>query len=143
AGGGTAPPPLPSGSATGALPGVGAGAAPPVVASSAPATAPSAAPAAAATPATDNTAHDVALAMLILLGVLIIATSGNQLPRTPRLLGGAARAAAVPPQPGQAVGAAAAATATAGAGAGAAAAYGQRGLGRFAKQRTDPPRPLI
>ncbi len=110
---------------------------PPVVAGSAAPAAPAAAPAAAVTPASDNTAHNAALAMLIVLGTLIVAGSNNQVQqRAPRLLGGAGRRAGLATAGGSAAAVTAAAPAP-------APGYGSRGLGRFAKPRTAPPRPLI
>jgi hypothetical protein len=81
-------------------------------------------------PAKSDTAHNAALALLVLLGIAMAATNSGQMQRKPRLLGGAARhAAAYPAEPATA----AVAVAT---------AYGNRGLGRFAKPRSDAPRPL-
>jgi hypothetical protein len=74
--------------------------------------------------------------MLILLATLILSAGNRQLPRTPRLLGGSARHAG-------AASAAAATAVTAAAVAAPLAMWGNRGLGRFAKPRTDPPRPLL
>ncbi|HET7530241.1 MAG TPA: hypothetical protein VFJ98_04700 [Mycobacteriales bacterium] len=101
---------------------------PPVVAPQSPVGTGVGAPVAAAAPAKD-TAHNVALALLLLLGLLVVGTSSGQLQRSPRLLGGAARHA-------DQAGAAAAAVPV--------GAYGApRGLGRFSKPRNGPPRPLI
>jgi hypothetical protein len=107
------------------------GVSPVVAPSSAPAV-PNAAPAAATNPATSDRAHNAALAMLLLIGLGLIAMSSGQMQRAPRLLGGAGRhaareggVAAVAPAPVMPV-----------------MGYGSRGLGRFAKQRTEPPRPL-
>jgi hypothetical protein len=102
------------------------------------------------TPTKSNTAHNVALALLVLLGLAVVATNTVQVPRTPRRLGGGGgrHAAAYPAD---------AALAGAGAGVAAGAAgpvvpaaampfmspFGNRGLGRFAKPRTTPPRPLV
>jgi hypothetical protein len=102
-------------------------------------TVPGVAPA-AATSSTNNRAHNAALAMLLLIGLGIVAMSGGQMQRSPRLLGGAGRHAAR-------AGDLAVATAGTAAAAPAAAAmpmtpYGNRGLGRFAKPRTEPARPL-
>lgn len=101
----------------------------PVVAPPTSATVPNTAPVAAQSSTSDR-AHNAALAMLLLIGIGAVAMSSGQMQRAPRLLGGAGRHAA-------------------NAGAAPAAAmpvpfglYGQRGLGRFAKNRTEPPRPL-
>ena len=96
---------------------------------------PNAAPAAAALPAKNDRAHNAALAMLLLIGLGIVAMSSGQMQRAPKLIGGAGRHAAL----------------AGGAGAAAAAPapavpmtpYGNRGLGRFAKARTEPARPLM
>jgi uncharacterized membrane protein YgcG len=102
--------------------------APPVVAPTTPTS--NAAPVAAVVPTKSDTAHNAALALLVLLGIAMAATSNGQLQRKPRLLGGAARhAAAYPAEPATAA-------------VPLAAAYGNRGLGRFAKPRADAPRPL-
>lgn len=85
-------------------------------------------PVAATVPAGDDTGHNVALALLIGLGVLIAATGNGQLQRAPRLLGGSGRHAA---------------TATAAPAAVPLTLWGNRGLGRFAKPRDTPPRPLL
>lgn len=146
AGGSVAPMPnLPTGS--GAATTAGEQAVPPVVAASTPA-APNAAPAAAVSSTGDDTAHNAALAMLILVGIAVIAASSGQMQRAPRLLGGAGRHAvsAAPAVAGAASGAVpqqAAGAGVAGPAAAVPAAYGHRGLGRFAKPRTAPPRPLI
>jgi hypothetical protein len=87
------------------------------------------APAAAGGPATDNTAHNAALVLLILVAMAVVASSTNSMQRSPRLLGGAGRHAA-----------AAGATAAV---AVAAMPLGVRGLGRFARDRSAPPRPLV
>jgi hypothetical protein len=97
-------------------------------------TAPAAAPAAATAPAKNDRAHNAALAMLLLIGLGLIAMSSGQMQRAPRLLGGSGRHAAL-------AGAAGAATAAA-APAVPMTPYGNRGLGRFAKPRTEPARPL-
>ena len=103
----------------------------PVVAPSAAPGIPNAAPAAAANPATSDRAHNAALAMLLLIGLGLVAMSSGQMQRAPRLLGGAGRhaarageAAAVPVPVMPVMG------------------YGTRGLGRFAKARTEAARPL-
>jgi hypothetical protein len=93
--------------------------------------APAAAPA-AATSSTNNRAHNAALAMLLLIGIGLVGMSSGQMQRAPRLLGGAGRHAAM------ATGAATAAAAA----AAPATLYGNRGLGRFNKPRTEPARPL-
>jgi hypothetical protein len=128
--------PVPPTVGSGALPGAGTSAgvdpAPVVAPSGQPA--PAAAPVAATAPSSEDTAHNLALALLIALGVLIAATSNGQLPRAPRLLGGTGRHAAA----GGAAAAAAAAAAAV-----PLSAYGSRGLGRFAKARNEPPRPLL
>lgn len=95
----------------------------PVVAPSSPAI-PNAAPAAATNPAKSDRAHNAALAMLLLIGLGVIAMSSGQMQRAPRLLGGAGRHAAAPVPVMPMMG------------------YGNRGLGRFAKPRTEAPRPL-
>lgn len=102
----------------------------------APTNAPAAAPAAAAAPAKSDRAHNAALAMLLLIGIGLVAMSSGQMQRTPRLLGGAGRHAAL-------AGTAGAATATATAAAPVMMTpYGTRGLGRFNKPRTEAARPL-
>jgi hypothetical protein len=142
-GGGYTAPDVPIGGLPGGSTTTG-GELPPVVAPDQPGTVGTGVPVAAAAPAAENdTAHNVALALLLLLGLLIAATNSNHAPRAPRLLGGAGRHAA-----GTAAVAGAGAAAGAGAtGAGTAAVpmtlYGSRGLGRFNKPRTTPPRPLI
>jgi len=93
--------------------------------------APAAAPA-AATSSTNDRAHNVALAMLLLIGIGVVGMSSGQMQRAPRLLGGAGRHTAMT------TGAAAAATAA----AVPVGVYGNRGLGRFNKPRTEPARPL-
>jgi hypothetical protein len=105
---------------------------PPVVAPEAPVTATGPGTPVAAVAPTKDTAHNVALALLVLLGLLLLATNSGQLQRSPRLLGGAARHA-------DAAGTAAAPVAA----AVPVAVYGTRGLGRFSKPRNGPPRPLI
>ncbi len=106
----------------------------PQVAPPATSTAPGAlAPAAAAVPKVDNTAHNIALALLVLVAMAVIASGNTTMQRQPRLIGGGRRSA----------GDSATATAVAPvvvAGYGAAAV---RGLGRFARERTAPPRPLV
>jgi hypothetical protein len=140
----------PSLTGSGGLPagqtGSGVSDAPPVVAPSTPAGTESA-PVAVATPRSDNTAHNAALALLILMAMAIAATGNGQLQRAPRLLGGGARHAAAR---GAVAGAAAVGVAGAAAAAGSPdvplvpmSPYGSRGLGRFAKVRTEPPRPLL
>ena len=101
-------------------------------------------PVAAVAPKTDNRAHNAALAMLILLGIVLAMSANGGVPRAPRLLGGAGRhrATATPVVVGATAGAAAAAPAPA-APAVAMTPYGSRGLGRFNKPRSAPPRPLI
>jgi hypothetical protein len=111
---------------------------PPVVASGQPAATGTGVPVAAAAPVTDDTAHNVALALLVLLGLMIAATSSGHTPRAPRLLGGAGRHAA-----GAAAATGAGTAATTVAAVPAMTPYGSRGLGRFNKPRTTPPRPLI
>jgi hypothetical protein len=88
---------------------------------------PAAAPAAATAPAKNDRAHNAALAMLLLIGLGIVAMSSGQMQRAPRLLGGAGRHAAAAPVPVVPM---------------MMTPYGNRGLGRFAKQRTEPARPL-
>ena len=119
----------------------------PVVAPSDTSAAPNSAPVAAATPAKSDRAHNAALAMLLLIGIGIATMSNGQLQRAPRVLGGGRHAARH----------AAGHAAVAGAGAAGATAvsppdpataammapYGVRGLGRFNKPRSTPPRPLI
>lgn len=97
----------------------------PVVAPST--TAPNAAPVAAALPATNNRAHNAALAMLLLIGLGAVAMGSGQMQRAPRLLGGAVRHAATTPATVPVV---------------PVTVYGTRGLGRFAKPRSEPARPL-
>jgi hypothetical protein len=90
--------------------------------------APAAAPVAATAPANSNRAHNAALAMLLLIGIGLAAMSNGQLQRAPRLLGGAGRhAAAAGAVPAPAL---------------PTTPIGNRGLGRFAKPRTEPARPL-
>lgn len=108
----------------------------PVVAPSTAPAVPNAAPAAATAPAKSDRAHNAALAMLLLIGLGMVAMSSGQMQRSPRLLGGAGRHAA---RPGHAAGAAAA---SAPAPTMQMMGYGSRGLGRFAKPRTEPARPL-
>jgi len=102
----------------------------PVVAPSSPAI-PNAAPAAATNPAKSDRAHNAALAMLLLIGLGVIAMSSGQMQRAPRLIGGAGRHAA---RAGEAAAAPVPMMPMMG--------YGNRGLGRFAKPRTEAPRPL-
>ena len=105
--------------------------APPQVAPpAAPAATGAVAPAAAAVPRVDNTAHNVALALLVLVAMAVISSGTQTMQRAPRLLGGAARHAA---------GAATAAPVA----VAMAAPVAVRGLGRFAKERTTAPRPLV
>jgi hypothetical protein len=113
----------------------------PVVAPTTPAGT-NAAPAAVAMPQKNDTAHNAALALLILLAMAIAATGNGQLQRAPRLLGGSARHAmgAAAPAAGAAV--ASGDTAVAAAAVAAPSLYGSRGLGRFAKPRSEPPRPI-
>ena len=99
---------------------------------------PAATPAAATVPAKSDRAHNAALAMLLLIGIGLVAMSSGQMQRAPRLLGGAGRHAA---RPGDAAGATAAAAPVA-APVMPMMGYGTRGLGRFAKVRTEAPRPL-
>ncbi|HET7529360.1 MAG TPA: hypothetical protein VFJ98_00195 [Mycobacteriales bacterium] len=89
------------------------------------------APTSAGLPKTDNTAHNVALALLVLVAMAVIATSTSNMQRSPRLIGGAGRHAT-----GTAVAAAPVAVV-------AAPFAGVRGLGRFARERSAPPHPLI
>lgn len=92
------------------------------------------APAAAGLPKVDNTAHNAALALLVLVAMAVVASGTTSMQRSPRLLGGAGRHAGV---------------ATAGAAAAAAAPIAMampvapRGLGRFSRERVAPPRPLV
>ena len=88
-------------------------------------------PAASGTPAINNTAHNAALVLLILVAMAVVASSTNSMQRSPRLLGGAGRHAA-------AAGAGAAVPVAV-----AAMPLGVRGLGRFARDRSQPPRPLV
>jgi hypothetical protein len=88
------------------------------------------APAAAGAPKVDNTAHNVALALLVLVAMAVIGSGTASMQRSPRLLGGAGRHA------GAAAAAAAAPVAV-------AAPIATGGLGRFARQRVAPPRPLV
>lgn len=88
------------------------------------------APAAAALPKVDDTAHNVALALLVLVAMAVISSGTQTMQRAPRLLGGAGRHAA---------GAAAAAPVA----VAMAAPVAVRGLGRFAKERVAAPRPLV
>jgi hypothetical protein len=116
------------GSVTGSEPTASDAGTSPVVAPSTAAAVPNAAPAAATNPAKSDRAHNAALAMLLLIGLGLIAMSSGQMQRAPRLLGGAGRhAAGATPVPAPVM---------------PMAGYGSRGLGRFAKQRTEPPRPL-
>jgi hypothetical protein len=92
---------------------------------------PAAAPAAVTTPAKSDRAHNAALAMLLLIGIGLAGMSSGQLQRAPRLLGGAGRHAAM-----------ATTAATTAVAAVPMTAYGTRGLGRFAKPRTEAARPL-
>lgn len=97
---------------------------------------PPAAPVAAKSSTSDR-AHNAALAMLLLIGIGMIAMSSGQMQRAPRLIGGAGRHTA-----GAVTGAGAAAGAAAAAPMMPMSMYGNRGLGRFAKPRTEPARPL-
>jgi hypothetical protein len=99
----------------------------PVVAPQGTASSPATAPAAAMSPTKSDRAHNAALAMLLLIGIGVIAMGNGQLQRAPRLLGGAGRhAAARVPATTAAI---------------TAMPYGTRGLGRVAKGRTEPARP--
>lgn len=100
--------------------------------------APAAAPVAATAPTKNDRAKNAALAMLLLIFIGAAAMNNGQLPRTPRLLGGAGRHAAA----AAAAGGAAAATTTPAVPVVPMAPLGNRGLGRFAKPRTEPARPL-
>jgi hypothetical protein len=127
---GTAVPPTltagapPSGATSGAI-----DAAPQVAPTSAPQQPSGIAPAAAGLPKVDNTAHNAALALLILVAMAVIASGTTSMQRSPRLLGGAGRH-------GVAATAAAAPVAV-------AMPLATRGLGRFARERVAPPRPLV
>jgi hypothetical protein len=90
------------------------------------------APAGFGMPKPDNTAHNAALAMLVLVAMAVIASSSTPVQRAPRLLGGAGRHTA-----GAATGGAAPAAVV------VAAPAGVRGLGRFARERVGAPRPLV
>ena len=103
---------------------------PQVAAPVTPTTAGAMAPAGAALPKVDNTAHNMALALLVLVAMAVISSGTQTMQRTPRLIGGAGR---------HAVGAAAAAPVA----VAMAAPVAVRGLGRFAKERTAAPRPLV
>lgn len=96
-------------------------------------TAPATAPAAATAPAKSDRAHNAALAMLLLIGLGLVAMSSGQMQRAPRLLGGSGRHAALAGAAGAAAAAAPVVPMT---------PYGARGLGRFNKPRTEPARPL-
>ena len=99
-------------------------------------TAPSAlTPTAAGGSAQNTTAHNVALALLVLLATFVLGSGTTTMQRAPRLLGGAGKHAAR--TAGTAAAAAAAAPAV------PVALLGVRGLGRFAKARTEAPRPLV
>ena len=87
-------------------------------------------PAAAGGPALNNTAHNAALVLLVLVAMAVIGSGTSSMQRAPRLLGGASRHAA-------AAGAAPVPVAV------AAMPLGVRGLGRFARDRSQPPRPLV
>jgi hypothetical protein len=95
------------------------------------------APVAATASTKNDRAHNAALAMLLLIGIGMVLMSNGQLQRAPRLLGGAGRHAAA----AAAAGGAASAT-TAAAPVMTMTPFGNRGLGRFAKPRTEPARPL-
>jgi hypothetical protein len=89
------------------------------------------APAASGAPATNNTAHNAALVLLVLVAMAVVGSTTTSMQRSPRLLGGAGRHAA-------AAGAVAAVPVAV-----AAMPLGVRGLGRFARDRSQPPRPLV
>jgi len=102
---------------------------------------PAAAPAAAIRPAaTDSTRRDAALALLILLAAAVLLTNQRNA-RMPRAALAAALASTA--TPAGAGGEAAAAPTLDAATLALLAGYGSRGLGRFAKPRTDGPRPLV
>ena len=103
-------------------------AAPQVASPAAPAGSGALAPAAAGSPKIGNTAHNAALALLVLVAMAVITSGTSSMQRAPKLLGGAGRHGA------------AAATA---APVAVAMPIGVRGLGRFAKQRSSAPRPLV
>lgn len=106
------------------------GASPQVAPPSGTVPAPAAQQAAAGGPApTNTTAHNMALALLVLVAMVVVGSSTTSTTRQPRLLGGAGRNAA--------------AAAPAAAAAVVAAPLGVRGLGRFAKERSSAPRPLV
>ena len=105
--------------------------APQVASSGAPQQTGAIAPAAAGLPKVDNTAHNAALALLVLVAMAVIGSGTTSMQRSPKLLGGAGRHAA-------AAGAAVAAAPVA-----IAMPAMSRGLGRFAKERVAPPRPLV
>lgn len=109
-------------------------AAPQVASPAAPTGSGAIAPAAAGTPKVDNTAHNAALALLVLVAMAIVASGTTSMQRSPKLLGGAGRHGA---------GAAAAAATAAPVAMAMAMPLGVRGLGRFAKQRVSAPRPLV
>src|SRR3954470_11906660 len=125
--GGQVPPTLTAG---GPPPGTGTvDAAPQVAAPTTPTTTGAVTPSAAGAPKLNNTAHNAALALLVLVAMAVISSGTTTMQRAPRLLGGAGRHAGA---------AAAAAVPVA-----MMAPVGVRGLGRFAKQRSAAPRPLV
>jgi hypothetical protein len=107
-----------------------------------------AAPAAATTPTgPSENRRDLLLVLLILVlfGILYTqnATGGARTPRVPRVLAGPRAAHATPPYPADAAGVAAGAAVPAAAMAAALTPFmPARGLGRFAKPRSGPARPL-
>jgi hypothetical protein len=109
-------------------------AAPQVASPAAPAGSSGITPAAAGAPKLDNTAHNAALALLVLVAMAVIASGTTSMQRSPKLLGGAGHRGA---------GAAAAASTAAPVAVAMMAPLGVRGLGRFAKQRVAAPRPLV
>ena len=130
---------MPGGASTATVPSTPDNGAAPVVAGQGAAPS-SVTPVAAKSGTTNNRAHDAAFALLVLLAVAVLG-GGNSAQRLPRRLGGGGAHRAAP------------AVATAGAAAGAAsspvaagmpmlAGFAPRGLGRFAKPRSAPPRPL-
>jgi hypothetical protein len=82
----------------------------------------------------NTTAHNAALALLVLVAMVVVASSTPTMQRAPRLLGGAGR---------QATAAAAAGAAASAVPAVPVTSLGVRGLGRFAKPRDGAPRPLV
>jgi hypothetical protein len=93
-------------------------------------------PVAAAKPATDDTKRNIAWGLLILLGVGLVAGNTAQSHRPARVLAGPAAGPTTGADAGQAAAAAAMTMPW-------MAMFGQRGLGRFAKPRAEPARPLI